>query len=328
MKNNIDIKKKELNFTEENFSELGHSKSNCSYESKYFETLVCEFARYLEKRSLAAGTIRNYSCSVRLFFLHYKSFNIENLHSYKSFLIDNFRPSTVNTRILGINRFLDYIQDSFPYVKDGFSHIQNCFSGSDDLSLNYRLNPIRTQKSTYLDNVISQKDYDRLKKRLKKDKNYFWYFIVRFLASTGARVSEVRQIKMEDLKLGYLDLYSKGGKIRRLFFPRALCEEAIPYFTSNAINSGFIFITRLNTCISSRAIEMQLKNIARRYHINPAVMYPHSFRHRYAINFLNRFNDISLLADLLGHDSIETTRIYLMKSSEEQQAVIDRVVTW
>lgn len=57
-------------------------------------------------------------------------------------------------------------------------------------------------------------------------------------------------------------------------------------------------------------------------------MYPHSFRHRYAINFLKRFNDISLLADLLGHDSIETTRGYLMKSSQEQQTVIDRVVTW
>lgn len=73
---------------------------------------------------------------------------------------------------------------------------------------------------------------------------------------------------------------------------------------------------------------MQLKNIAKRYQINPATMYPHSFRHRYAINFLKRFNDISLLADLLGHDSIETTRIYLMKSSQEQQTVIDRVVTW
>lgn len=192
----------------------------------------------------------------------------------------------------------------------------------------YRLRPIREQKHTYLDTVISQKDYDRLKRRLKKDENYFWYFIVRFLASTGARVSELRQIKMEDLQLGYLDLYSKGGKIRRLFFPRSLCGEAIPYFASHGIDSGFLFLTRRRTCISARAIEMQLKTIAKRYQINPATMYPHSFRHRYAINFLKRFNDISLLADLLGHDSIETTRIYLMKSSQEQQTVIDRVVTW
>ncbi|WP_333491311.1 tyrosine-type recombinase/integrase [Clostridium fessum] len=113
-----------------------------------------------------------------------------------------------------------------------------------------------------------------------------------------------------------------------MFFPRSLCGEAIPYFASRGIDSGFLFLTRRRTCISARAIEMQLKKIAKRYRINPATMYPHSFRHRYAINFLKRFNDISLLADLLGHDSIETTRIYLMKSSQEQQTVIDRVVTW
>ena len=278
------------------------------------EALIYEFAQYLEKQGCAPGTIRNYNCSVRLFFSHYNALNIENLQSYRTFLLDNFKPTTVNTRILGINRFLDYIQYNIPENNTPAEH--------------YHLNPIRIQRHTFLDTVISQKDYDRLKRQLKKDKNYFWYFIVRFLASTGARVSEVRQIKMEDLKLGYLDLYSKGGKIRRLFFPRTLCKEAIPYFTSKGVDSGFIFITRLCTCISSRAIEMQLKNIAERYHINPAAMYPHSFRHRYAINFLNRFNDISLMADLLGHDSIETTRIYLMKSSEEQQSLVDRVVTW
>mgnify|MGYP002231509325 CR=1 FL=1 len=70
-----------------------------------------------------------------------------------------------------------------------------------------------------------------------------------------------------------------------------------PLLCSRGIDSGFLFLTRRRTCISARAIEMQLKN-RKRYRINPATMYPHSFRHRYAINFLKRFNDISLLADL------------------------------
>mgnify|MGYP002230272812 CR=1 FL=1 len=73
---------------------------------------------------------------------------------------------------------------------------------------------------------------------------------------------------------------------------------------------------------------LQLKVLAKRYRIRPETVYPHSFRHRYAKNFLEKFNDISLLADLMGHDSIETTRIYLTRSSQEQQKVIDRVVTW
>ena len=78
----------------------------------------------------------------------------------------------------------------------------------------------------------------------------------------------------------------------------------------------------------SQGIRFQLKVFAARYDIDPDVMYPHSFRHRFAKNFLEKINDISLLADLMGHESIETTRIYLTRSSEEQQKLIDRVVKW
>ncbi len=299
------------------------SKAEISPTKHYSDTLISDFCEYLKKLGLSPGTIHNYSYSVRLYFTHYNILSIENIQSYRLFLLDNYKPSTVNTRILGMNRFLNYLQ------KNNLSTYENeSIPESDNNLVYYRLRPILEQRQTYLDTVISQKNYERLKRCLKKDENYFWYFIIRFLASTGARVSELRQVKMEDLQLGYLDIYSKGGKIRRLFFPRSLCNEAIPYFSSLGIDSGFIFLTRRNTCICTRAIEMQLKAIAKRYKINPATMYPHSFRHRYAINFLKRFNDISLLADLLGHDSIETTRIYLMKSSEEQRTVIDRVVTW
>ena len=80
--------------------------------------------------------------------------------------------------------------------------------------------------------------------------------------------------------------------------------------------------------ITPRGISQQLKNYAKKYGIHQKVVYPHSFRHLFAKNFLNKFNDISLLADLMGHDSIETTRIYLRRSATEQQNIVDRVVTW
>lgn len=73
---------------------------------------------------------------------------------------------------------------------------------------------------------------------------------------------------------------------------------------------------------------MKLKGFANKYGIDPKVVYPHSFRHRFAKNFLEKFNDISLLADLMGHDSIETTRIYLRRTTTEQKAIVDNVVTW
>ena len=77
-----------------------------------------------------------------------------------------------------------------------------------------------------------------------------------------------------------------------------------------------------------RSVNSQLKHYAKLYKINPKTVYPHSFRHRFAINFLKRFNDIALLADLLGHDNVETTRIYLTRSTSEQQKMIDKMVTW
>jgi len=92
--------------------------------------------------------------------------------------------------------------------------------------------------------------------------------------------------------------------------------------------SGFIFLNKYGDRITTRGISGQLKKLASRYGINPAVVYPHSFRHRFAKSFLERFNDIAFLADLMGHESIETTRIYLRKTATEQQAIIDKIISW
>jgi len=94
------------------------------------------------------------------------------------------------------------------------------------------------------------------------------------------------------------------------------------------INSGYIFLNRFGKRITTRGISQQLKNFATKYGIDQKVVYPHSFRHRYAKNFLEKYNDISLLADLLGHESIQTTRIYLRKTANEQQEIVDKIVTW
>ena len=192
----------------------------------------------------------------------------------------------------------------------------------------YSLPSVKQQQKMFLDNVISQTDYERLKKGLKQDHNMFWYFVVRFLCSSGARISELLQIKVEHVRMGYMDLCSKGGKIRRIYFPESLCTEGLQWLESNGVSSGFLFTNRSGQPISPRGISLQLKALARRYGVPENTVYPHSFRHRFAKNFLNRFNDIALLADLMGHESIETTRIYLKRSSDEQRLLIDRVVTW
>ena len=149
-----------------------------------------------------------------------------------------------------------------------------------------------------------------------------------FLTATGARVSELLQIKAEHVQQGYLDIYSKGGKLRRLYIPKALKTDALKWLKDKGLTSGYLFLNRFGERITARGIAQQLKLFAVKYGINTAVVYPHSFRHRFAKNFLDRFSDLALLADLMGHESIETTRIYLRRTATEQQAIVDKVVNW
>ena len=149
-----------------------------------------------------------------------------------------------------------------------------------------------------------------------------------YLAATGARVSELVQIKIEHVRAGFFDLYTKGGKLRRLYIPKILKAETEEWISKRKIESGYLFLNRFGTRITTRGISQQLKIHAIKYGLNPKMIYPHSFRHRFAKNFLEKYNDIALLADLMGHESIETTRIYLRRTSSEQQNIVDTVVTW
>jgi len=155
-----------------------------------------------------------------------------------------------------------------------------------------------------------------------------WYFVIRFLGATGARISELLQFKTEHVLKGYFDIYSKGGKIRRIYIPKKLQQEALTWLDSLGKSSGYLSLNKSGQRITSRGVSVQLKKLAIKYGIDPKVVYPHSFRHRFAKNFLEKYNDIALLADLMGHDSIETTRIYLRRTSTEQKDIVDRIVVW
>lgn len=276
---------------------------------------IDKFKLFLKKKGLSEHTHLIYCSAVRQYYSLYSQITLENLIGYKAYLVNHCPSNTVNSRITGINRYLDYLES------EGVIHDMGRL-------LKYRLPYIKFQQRSFLDTIISEHDYEHLKEELKASKNMYWYFVIRFLTASGARISELVQIKTEHLELGYMDLCSKGCKIRRIFFPEVLCKEALSWFDSHGVKSGFIFLNQKGKQITPRGINFQLKKIAIQYGVNPDTVYPHSFRHRFAKNFLNRYNDISLLADLMGHDSIETTRIYLTQSSKEQKQLIDEVVTW
>ena len=261
--------------------------------------------KFQEEGNLSRNTVRVYEYALKQYNEQFSTLNKKNLSAYKIWLIENFKPQTVNLRLRAINIYLESI-------------------GKPELKLPF----VKIQQKTFLENVISEADYIYLKKQLKKDNEMYYYFVVRFLAATGARISELIQIKVEHVKLGHIDLYSKGGKLRRIYIPKTLQKEALIWFDENNKLSGFIFENKTGNHITARGIAKTLKSFAKKYGINPAVVYPHSFRHRFAKSFLDRCNDIAFLADLMGHESIETTRIYLRKTSTEQRELIDRIVNW
>lgn len=263
------------------------------------------FERHLRNSNLSENTISSYLFAARQFSTQYGSVTQKNLRAYKVWLIDSYKPQTVNLRLRAINCYLESI-------------------GKEKWKQPF----VRVQQKAFLENVISEADYEYFKTCLKRDDELFWYFVIRFLAATGARVSELIQIKVEHVRLGHLDLYSKGGKLRRIYIPKSLQDEALSWLNEKRQESGFIFLNRFEERITTRGISGQLKKLAERYDIDTAVVYPHSFRHRFAKNFLEKCNDIAFLADLMGHESIETTRIYLRKTATEQREIVDKVVDW
>lgn len=267
--------------------------------------MITKFRHFLMQQNLSENTVNSYVFTVEHFFVNYEEITKKNLLAYKGMLVEKYKAKTVNLRIQGINKYLEFIKKD----KD-------------------KLKFVKIQQKSYLENVISNADYEFFKNQLKRDKNYDWYFVVRFLGATGARVSELVQIKVEHVKMGYIDLYTKGGKIRRIYIAKRLQNEALKWLESKNKDSGYIFCNKRGERLTTRGVAHQLKELAIKYKMNPLVIYPHSFRHRFAKNFLDKYNDLALLADLMGHESIETTRIYLRRTSEEQQEIVNKVITW
>lgn len=264
-----------------------------------------DFQNYLLAHNLSPNTICIYCASVDQFYHRYHRLNQGNLLLYKTYLIEHYKPQTVNLRIRALNSFLEY-------------------RGS---SLN-PLSMVKIQQKTYLDKIISQADYEYLKRRLWEDEEYNYYYLIWLITATGVRVSELITFQIDDIRAGHKDIYSKGNKMRRVYIPTCLKTAILEWTGGEHRLRGPLFLNRYGSALSATGIRARFKVFAARYSLNPEVMYPHSFRHRFAKNFIEKCGDIALLSDLLGHESIETTRIYLRRSSTEQKQIVNKVINW
>ena len=145
--------------------------------------MTTKYKTFLSHQDLAANTVRSYVWTVTHFLERYKEVTRENLLAYKGYLVEHHKPQTVNLRIQALNKYLGFIKQ-------------------EKLKMHF----VKVQQKNFLENVISDADYKFLKKKLKKDGHTSWYFVVWFLTATGARVSELLQVKAEDVQEGDLDI--------------------------------------------------------------------------------------------------------------------------
>ena len=144
-------------------------------------------------------------------------------------------------------------------------------------------------------------------------------------AQDGCRASQLVRLEKKSLKTGEQALWTKG-KVRKILIPCNLIEESKYYFQE--VDSRFLFPNRYGEQMTTRGVSQQMKKYGRRYGIREEVLHPHSFRHLFAIQFLENNKNIALLADIMGHENMNTTAIYLRLSAEEQKKQIDNTVNW
>ena len=211
--------------------------------------------------------------------------------------------STVNVMLSAVNRFF-------------------AFMSWDDI----RIKRIKTQRRIFRDRdrELTKAEYLRLLDVARRRGNPRLYYLTQTLAATGIRVSELRFVTVESLRSGATVVDCKG-KRREILIPKNLRGKLLTYCKDMGIASGSVFVTRSGKPLNRSNIWRELQSLCDAAHVDRRKVFPHNFRHLFAVTFYRAEKDIAKLADLLGHASINTTRIYIMESGAEHERRIERL---
>ena len=262
-----------------------------------------EFEEYLIEEERSKNTIDAYIRTVKMFYEVHDELNKANMILFKKELFEKGnKPKTVHNRCVAMNQYCRFV-----------GHPEYCVKS------------VKIHSVSSVENVISLEEYHKLLDGLMADGNMRGYWMITYLAKTGARVSEFIKLTKDALDKGYWELWTKG-KIRRIYIPQYLIEESKNFLLQT--DSDYLFPNRLGVQMTERGVAQNIRNWAKKYGIREEVAHPHSFRHLYAIEFLKKNPNISLLADLMGHSSVTTTSIYLKLSREEQMKQFNEASDW
>lgn len=259
--------------------------------------LINNFRIYLYEEERSDNTIEKYMRDIRFFreWLQDKSIDKSIVIEYKKELCERYAIKSVNSMLSSINAFF-------------------VFMGWYDL----KVKTLKIQRRIFADKSkeLSKSDYERLLIAAKNKKNERLYYLMQTIAGTGLRVSEIKYVTCEAVRQGQAVINCKG-KIRQIFLPKKLCQMLKKYVKSQNIKSGSVFVTRSGRPLDRYAIWKMLKDLCESAGVSKDKVFPHNFRHLFARTFYSLQKDIVRLADILGHSSVETTRLYTMESGTE-----------
>lgn len=264
------------------------------------------FQDTLRREERAEGTIEKYARDVRAFlaFLGDAPLCKEAVASWKGALSAQGRaPVTINSMLAALNRYLRFI-------------------GREDCRVDF----LKIQRKVFRDagRELSKGEYQRLIETASAQGKARLALLMESIGATGIRVSEVKYLTVEAARQGRADISLKG-KIRTILIPGKLRRKLLNYAQKQHIPSGEIFLTGRGRSLARRQIWAEMKGLCQAAGVAATKVFPHNLRHLFAVTFYRACKDVARLADVLGHSSINTTRVYLISTGQEHAEQLDRL---
>lgn len=265
-----------------------------------------EFIHWMKDEEKAASTREKYLHDIQRFttWLDGRPITKETVNRWKVHLVErHYAVTTINSALSALNGLFQYL-------------------GWTDCHAKF----LRVQRRTFRDpnRELDRSEYEALVATAKDRGQERLALLMETICATGIRVSELKYITVEAADRGRSEIALKG-KVRTILIPGKLRRKLQKYARKNKIVSGEIFLTRDGKSLSRHQIWAEMKRLCKHAGVKPSKVFPHNLRHTFAVAFYRASHDIVKLADILGHSSIETTRIYLLTSGAEHQRQLDRL---
>lgn len=269
------------------------------------QELIEKFKNHLVNEEKSEATLEKYIRDISAFFawLCGQAVNKTVVLAYKNFLTENYKPASVNSMLSSINAFFTY------------NEWCDC-----------RVKSLKIQKQVFAsrDKELTKEEYDKLLDAARSKKNERLYLLMQTICSTGIRVSELKFITVAAVSSGVAEIRCKG-KFRQVFLPKKLCKILTDYIRERKIKSGAVFISKNGKSLDRSNIWADMKKLCEVAGVSKDKVFPHNLRHLFARTYYSLQKDIVRLADILGHSSVNTTRIYTMEVGDVHRKQFEKL---